>query len=434
MYIHRVILRNIKGFDELDIRFSRTGVGGEERYSGWNVLTGGNGSGKTTILKAIALALVGPETARALQPSFSGWVSHGSDRGTIAVQLLAGEGDSFDKGRPTAAPFFAELLLERRGDDVAIFPGREFVKGKRSAINGPWSVGPGVWFAAAYGPFRRLYGTSTEAMRLMSSPGRPPRFATLFKEDATLGESQNWLQELQFKFLERKEKEITLLRDVIELLNEDFLRHGLRVDRVDSDGLWLKNAQDISLALADMSDGYRSSLALLIDIARHLAAAYPNRPLVARSDDGKLVVPHHGVVLIDEVDAHLHPEWQRDIGFWLKQHFPNVQFIVSSHSAFVCQAADELGIFTLDAQVTEGDARLGKSDWERIVSGTVDQVLLSPAFGLIHTRSPRAVAFRREWSELLASSKRTPLNEDKKARFEQLSLFTKDLVDAEESK
>lgn len=431
MYIHRVILKNIKGFDEVDIKFSRD-ADGAQRYSGWNVLTGGNGSGKTTILKAISLALVGPETARALQSSFAGWISHGENSATIAVQVLADEGDAFDKGRPTTAPFFAELFLERKGEDVAVSAGRDYVKGKRSAINGPWSLGPGVWFAAAYGPFRRLYGTSTEAMRLMSSPGRPPRFATLFKEDATLGESQNWLQELQFKVLERKEKEMELLRDITDLLNEDFLRHGLRVDQVNSDGLWLKSAGEVSISLADMSDGYRSSLALLIDIARHLALAYPNRPLVSRGDNGKLVVPHHGVVLIDEVDAHLHPEWQRDIGFWLKDHFPNIQFIVSSHSAFVCQAADEMGIFTLDEVGEENAARLSKTDWERIVSGTVDQVLLSPAFGLIHTRSPQAVAFRKEWSELFAASRREPLDPAKKVRFEQLSLFARDLVDGED--
>jgi energy-coupling factor transporter ATP-binding protein EcfA2 len=428
MYIHRVILKDIKGFSELDIVLSRESMAGSSRYAGWNVLTGGNGSGKTTVLKCIALALLGPETARALESSLTGWITHGKERGTIAVQILADEGDAFDKGRPTTGPFYAELLLERRGDDVAVQPGREFVKGKKSAINGPWSVGVGVWFAAAYGPFRRLYGTSTEAMRLMSSAGRPPRFATLFREDATLGESQNWLQELRFKMLEGKTTEVTLLAEITELLNSDFLRHGLRVDKVDSGGLWLVDKKGVILSLADMSDGYRASLALLVDIARHLSLAHPNRPLISR-ENGRVFVPYHGVVLIDEVDAHLHPEWQRDIGFWLKQHFPNIQFIVSSHSAFVCQAADELGIFTLDDLDIEADPRLNRDSWERIVSGTVDQVLLSPAFGLIHTRSPEAVAKRKEWSDLRAKFKRSGLAKEEEERMQQLSLFATDDFD-----
>ncbi|MBO9663427.1 AAA family ATPase [Dokdonella sp.] len=427
MYIHKVILENIKGFNHLDVRFSRETAAGPQ-YSGWNVLTGGNGSGKTTVLKAITLALVGPEIARALQPSFAGWIADGADEATIAVQIKASESDSFETGRRPVGPFYAELHLERKGGDVVVSPGRAYVQGKRSAINGPWSTGQSVWFAAAYGPFRRLYGTSPDAMRLMSSPGKPPRFATLFKEDATLVESQNWLQELQFKVLEKRHKETEVLADVMELLNADFLRHGLRVDKVNSDGLWLKNSEGVSLVLADMSDGYRSSLALLIDIVRHLTLAYPDQPLIAREGD-KVYIPHYGVVLIDEVDAHLHPAWQRDIGFWLKSHFPNIQFIVSSHSAFVCQSADERGIFILDKDGPSGDARIGVDEWRKVVSGTVDQVLLSSAFGMVHTRSPRAVAARKEWSELNIKSKRDVLNASEKKKFEQLSLF---VVDEEE--
>ena len=51
-------------------------------------------------------------------------------------------------------------------------------------------------------------------------------------------------------------------------------------------------------------------------------------------------MPYEGVILIDEIDAHLHPAWQKRIGFWLKAHFPNIQFIVTTHSPFICQAAD----------------------------------------------------------------------------------------------
>ncbi|HCE6060823.1 TPA: AAA family ATPase [Pseudomonas aeruginosa] len=45
-----------------------------------------------------------------------------------------------------------------------------------------------------------------------------------------------------------------------------------------------------------------------------------------------------GVVAIDEVDAHLHPTWQRDIGRWLTRSFPKVQFIVTTHSPIVCRS------------------------------------------------------------------------------------------------
>ena len=47
-----------------------------------------------------------------------------------------------------------------------------------------------------------------------------------------------------------------------------------------------------------------------------------------------------GVVIIDEIDAHLHVSWQRRIGSWLTSHFPNIQFIVTTHSPYICRSAD----------------------------------------------------------------------------------------------
>jgi hypothetical protein len=386
MYIHRVVLENIRGFENLDLSFDHPSIE-ENAYPGWNVLTGDNASGKSTFLKAIALGLLGPEIARALQPSLSGWLREGEGVGRIAIEVVPSEYDSFAKGGPRPkGTFFAELELTRKGDDVTLAPGKKYLRKQRSAINGPWSMDQAVWFSAAYGPFRRLYGSSPEAMRLMSGPGKPPRYATLFKEDATLGEAQIWLQELRFKALEENTAASRLLEDVLSLLNAEFLRNGLRVSRVDSDGLWLKTEGGVVLPLSEMSDGYRSSLALLIDIVRHIATAYGQQSLVVRNADGTIHVPHKGVVLIDEVDAHLHPEWQRLIGFWLKSHFPNIQFVVTSHSAFVCQAADELGLFRLPPLGSDDvPHRLPKEVWERVVAGTPDSILRSDAFGLDFT-------------------------------------------------
>src|SRR5690606_14322326 len=88
-------------------------------------------------------------------------------------------------------------------------------------------------------------------------------------------------------------------------------------------------------------------LVLLIDILRHLIDRYGLEGLTGQDSDGKTIIARSGVVLIDEVDAHLHPEWQREIGFWLKRHFPKIQFLVTTHSPIICQAADENGLFVL---------------------------------------------------------------------------------------
>mgnify|MGYP000143162633 CR=1 FL=1 len=129
----------------------------------------------------------------------------------------------------------------------------------------------------------------------MSAPGKPPRYATLFKEDATLAEGQYWLRDLRFRALEGNPMDAQLLNDVQCMLNTDFLRHGLRVDSVDSDDLWLKGKDDVRLPLSEMSDGYRSSLALLIDIIRHLAAAQAHAGAVLQVDGGVEREPHQAI-------------------------------------------------------------------------------------------------------------------------------------------
>ncbi len=126
-----------------------------------------------------------------------------------------------------------------------------------------------------------------------------------------------------------------------------------------------------------MSEGYRAALALLVDIIRHLVSVYGPDDLV-REEEGRQVVVHDGVVLIDEIDAHLHPEWQRQIGDWLKERFPRMQFIVTTHSALICQAADENMIYHLPPPgvVSEPYRITGPQYWE-IVRSKPDVIYLS---------------------------------------------------------
>ncbi len=328
MYIQRVYLKDLRGFGELDFSLTRP----DGSYAGWTVLTGDNGSGKTALLKAIALALVGPDVARALQPTLSGWIRMGSREAEIAVQLVVHEMDRFVTGRRPRR-LWSEIDLQMNGGpEVSLNPGARRRKSKKGPFNGPWAENTPGWFAVGYGPFRRLYGASPEAQRLMSGPSRVSRFATMFKEDATLLECELWLKDLNYRKLEDRPQEARVLKQTVSLLNDDFLRNGIRVEKIDSEGLWLHDASDTTLPLSEMSEGYRAALALMIDIMRHVVKTYPEADL-AESNNGHLTVPHEGVVLIDEIDAHLHPEWQRKIGYWLKTRFPNMQFIVTSHSA-----------------------------------------------------------------------------------------------------
>ena len=417
MYLKTVQLTNIRGFSDLKFDLARP----DGSYAGWTVFTGDNGSGKSSLLKAIAVALTGKETARALQPSFHRWVREGESEGRIELAVVPERGlDEFSTSGNTAyKPFPATVVLSTGEKDTSL----DIVESQKTAKRGLWSGSHG-WFSCGYGPFRRVFGASSDAMRLMVGASTE-RFVTMFQEAASLAEVDQWLRSLNHKKLENRPVESAHLELLIEVLRDDLMPNQISVDRVDSDGLWLKDRNNLQLAWNDMSDGYRSALALLADILRHLINAYGIEGLTERGSDGTLRIIKGGVVMIDEIDAHLHPEWQREIGFWLKNHFPKIQFLVTTHSPIICQAADENGLFVLPEPGGQDRPRaLTQAEYEKVISSRPDTILLTPAFGLQNTRSPRAVEGRAEYSKLMAKQRAgASLTKEEISRANQLQLF-----------
>jgi hypothetical protein len=233
-----------------------------------------------------------------------------------------------------------------------------------------------------------------------------------------------WLVDLDHKRYEKDSGADHKLQAVLELLRDRFLPNDLAVDRVDSNGLWLADRRGVQLSWMDMSDGYRAALALVGDILRHMIKAYGIDALCERDEEGRLVVARSGVVLIDEIDAHLHPEWQREIGFWLTRHFPKVQFLVTSHSPLICQAASARGLFHLPEPGSGGiPFRLNDETYTKVIASRPDTILLSPAFGLENSRSPRAVAWGQQYSRLRAKQRAVPLSEVEQLQMDELQPY-----------
>ncbi len=424
MYIDKITLQNIRGFKTLEFDLCR----GDDQYAGWTVFTGDNGAGKSSLLKAIAVALTGRDIARSLQPSFHRWIREGTDsqESKIELTIFPEKGvDTFsEKGQTTYKPFPATIVLKFSGKDTSI-EAPNSLGGKISlAQRGLWSEDARGWFSCGYGPFRRVFGASPEATRLMVGP-TTERYVTMFQEAASLFEVDQWLRNLSHKTLEGKDSEREKLNLLLEILCDDLMPNQITIDRVDSDGLWLKDRNGLQLAWSDMSDGYRAALALLADILRHLINAYGSNGLAERGADGKLRIIRSGVVMIDEIDAHLHPEWQREIGFWLKAHFPNIQFLVTTHSPIICQAADKNGLFVLPEPGSDTQARaLNDDEYNKIISSRPDTILMTAAFGLTNTRSPRAVEGRAEYARLMAKQRAGgQLTKDEQGKAKQFQLF-----------
>jgi len=425
MHIGKIILKNIRGFTDLQFDLTRP----DGSHAGWTVFTGDNGSGKSTLLKAIAVGLTGKDTARALQPSFHRWIRNGAKEASVQIEIVRiPDDDQFaDQGRTQSSSTFPAMIELKNGGKetslLAVVP-----SGKPKNYQTPdrtiWSPSATGWFACGYGPFRRVFGASSEAMQQMISPSTA-RFATMFQEAASLAEADRWLRDLKYKELENKQAEREQLAVLLQLLKDDLMPNRITVDRVDSDGLWLVDRNGVQLAWSEMSDGYCAALALMTDIVRHLINAYGVTGLTGKDETGRLFIKRSGVVLIDEIDAHLHPEWQREIGFWLKRHFPNIQFLVTTHSPIICQAADPNGLFVLPEPGSSAEPHpLTDEEYRKVIASRPDTILLTSAFGLQNTRSPRAVEGRAEFAKLEAKKRAgASLTKDEQKHAEQLRLF-----------
>ena len=208
----------------------------------------------------------------------------------------------------------------------------------------------------------------------------------------------DWLIDQHLYQLENRSGAANLLNISMTLLGDGLLPDGFQVSRVDSDGLWVSR-EGPTFPLREMSDGYRAVTALVAGIIRQMAASYPDLKLEYR---GRVpTLPYPGVILIDEVDDHLHVRWQKTIGIWLKTHFPQIQFIVTTHSPYVCQSADPGGLILLPGPGENRPPRIIEQDlYERVVYGSGDDAILTELFGVDTPYSAEAERMRRRLGDL----------------------------------
>jgi len=393
VYIQRVTIHNVRGFKEVDLDFTRPDGG----LAGWTVLAGRNGAGKSSFLKILAAAAVGVSGAVALGANVSNWIKQGTKHGFVEIEL--------DYDHPAYT-----LRLNLRPKSVSE---------EKPADLFSRQLGQEPWYLAGYGPYRRLAGSATDQTGGVPELGR---LVTLFREDASLLESVTWLREIYLRRLEKGQPWLRLENSVLALLNDGLLPDGARVEKIDSEGLWV-HQYGAQLPLTELSDGYRTTAALVMDMIRNLHQCFGElRVQKAKDKEGDyLKVLHEGVVLIDEVDLHLHLRWQQRIGFWLKRHFPNIQFIVASHSPFVCQAADPRGLIRLPAPGEDRPVEHVSEDlYNTVVNGRVDEVVLTDLFGLEAPYSAQAEQLRERVAELEARLQRGKATKAEEKELEEL--------------
>ncbi len=421
MRIRRFTVENIRSFKRLDW-FP------PDPNASWNVVLGNNGTGKSSLLRCMSLAIVGPREAVAARQEWKRWLPHGAASGHVTIEILPDEEyDRFSgQGSTGRSRFLTAGVTLAKAEDGSVTPEKTLGTRPPQPDRHIWGPGSG-WFSAAYGPFRRFSGGDKDAERTYLSDMNLAAHISVFGEEVALTESLVWLKNLHYQRLEdekladRSSYAASLLDCLTKFVNQQgFLPSDVELKNITSKGVEFVDANGYVIPVEDLGDGYRSVLSMTFELIRQLADYYEIEDVFSQ-DKSQIIAP--GVVLIDEVDAHLHPSWQKEIGFWLTRHFPKIQFIVTTHSPLVCHAAIHGSIFRLPDPGTDEKARFVEGvELERLLYGDILDGLSTSAFGVPDTRSDEAYALQDRLADMnLLELKKalTPLQKAEQLRLRQ---------------
>jgi predicted ATP-binding protein involved in virulence len=344
MQINKININNFKLFKEKEFLFN----------SKFNLLVGVNGSGKTSLLRAISIALAGWAHA---------YVKNDNNLRPIHDEEIREIDGSFDKSKKTSITAIGEADIINR------------YNGKRSATTN-WtryreegSTETKLTGKIKYGEHSnnlyplnlttlgsdilsymeekktfnlpiiafyecdRLWLAKNELNLEAAAKAKYSRFdpyVDCFHTGSDHKAVGEWLLKHELASLQQGKPTPVLLavkKAAITALEKCV---GFRFD-IEKSRVIVRFEDDINIPFEHLSDGQRTILGLFCDIARRTAILNPHL-------GGEAIEKTKGIVLIDELDLHLHPKWQRRIIENLRNVFPSIQFICTSHSPFLIQS------------------------------------------------------------------------------------------------
>lgn len=383
MYIKQLKIENLRSLAAAEMSLNMPSTL-ELKYPNVNVLLGGNGLGKTSVLRAAALAMLGP-----LMSSSSGYVPESLIRRPPGKR---GQG-ALDKLPP--ASIEAEVQVEPND-----FPKQlKLPKGLRLITSVEalgtterlrWRCVPDSaskvvetmqfderasgFFVVGYGATRRVEASTRvdESARTKSRLRRYERVSSLFEDHFGLMPLSYWLPAYAARNKGRYTQVVGLMNDLLP----EACRMSASASQTSSGTEHLFRMNGVTVPFRALSDGYRAYVGWIGDMLFHVCMG---------AGTGVKLRDMHGIVLVDEIDLHLHPEWQRVVVPTLAQALPNVQFIVTTHSPLVVGSLQSGNLFVLAEE--EGSTVIRRLP-ERVHGKSAEQILLSPYFGLESTRAP----------------------------------------------
>lgn len=357
MYVRCHHVKSVKLLRDLEIDF--IGADGEPRM--WTVFVGENRLCKTTLLQTIAASACGHDRGTQLvTDEVASWPDLRDSR-EIEIETVFGFSEERhavreypDIPRPADPPRLRSHLT--LSPDKRVFGGGSEYLGMRASGDDPLTRARSEtlpdWFVAGYGP-----------SRLLPTPGKTPRQSepTLDRLRPLFGESLVGTGFIELLGEEQGRSFAKTLRSVfveggllphitgIELRGRGGIRSSKDLVTAQRFEMEVGDSQTrrIKVPAAWLSQGYQSLIAWVADFVGHILL-----------EAGEAIEPAtmEGVVLVDELDVHLHPTWQVRLIPALKRVFPRLQFIATTHSPMVLPALDASEVFLL-TQDAEGSVK-----------------------------------------------------------------------------
>ena len=335
-----------------------------------NLLIGNNGMGKTATLMAIALATLSPVIEAAGYVPYS--IVRRDRRKAIPQTEIRGKLllHPQDLQQTEAQPDGPTDVFTR----VQRIRTTERIQGMDPNVSlweNMFDDRSPAFVLVGYGASRTVQSAETVDLvgRSKARGLRYERVASLFEDHIRLMPLGVWLPGVA-------DDNPTRWKEIVALV-EKLLPKGIHF-RGEFDGSeYIFSHRGLKVPFRALSDGYRAYLGWVCDLLYHISQSTP--------PDAELV-DVRGMVLIDEVDLHLHPEWQLSVLPTLSQALPNLQFICTTHSPIVAGTVHSANTLLVIPDGSQASA-LARPISE-IYGLNADQILVSPHFGLTSTRAP----------------------------------------------
>jgi predicted ATP-binding protein involved in virulence len=340
MQINKIQIKNFKGFDETEFQFNPQ----------FNVLIGDNGTGKTAILDALAVCvgsyLLGidlAEQARSIYPEDIRRQDFGESLEPQLPVIISAEGEIAGK---TIKWQRAKKSLEGRTTvkeakeliDIAKFHTQQVSQGK-----------PVILPVICYHGTGRLWKERRQTINTRPKSSRMSGYFNSLEPASSSKVFLEWFKTMEIAAIQKKidTTRVDVVKNAIiscvpnlETVFFDVIEDTLVSVQIETD-------KHHTLHYDLLSDGFRNMIGMVADIAYRCVTLNPhlNKKALEKTD---------GIVLIDEIDLHLHPKWQKRVINDLKTTFPKIQFIATTHSPFIVQSRQSSEVINLD-KTTDSD-------------------------------------------------------------------------------